>query len=414
MRVLHTADWHLGQRLYGLDRTQEHQCFLDWLLTTIADRQVEALVIAGDVFDTGAPPAAAQQQYYSFLVELSRQQVCRDVIVIGGNHDSAAMLNAAAPILKTLRVHVVGGAPARDEDQCIVLPSEGTTPRLVVAAVPFLRDADVRRAVPGETPDARQERLRAGIHHHYQRVARCAAQWREAGVPVLATGHLFAAGAAESPSERPLTIGTLGQVTAATFPPEAFDYVALGHLHKPQVVGGTAHIRYSGAPVPLSFAEAAHDQQVLLLTFTGLGCPEIEALTVPCRRRLVRFSDSLDEVLSQLAVFERGPEEHVAWAEVRFVSADTNVACLERLREAARAAADHVLVLGTPRHDRPDAVDATDAVLEEVTRVPHLDDLTPTDVFHRLLDQQQYLPETEARTRLETTFAELLARRAAA
>lgn len=410
MKVLHTADWHLGQRFQGgHERIEEQQYFLDWLLAVIDRHGVEVLVVAGDVFDTGNPPAAALELYYSFLARLRGSASCHDVVIVGGNHDSPATLNASASLLKALRVHVVGGVPTRFEDQCIPLPS-AEAPRLVVAAVPFLRDADVRRAVAGESTDEREARVREGIAAHYRRVGECVGSWRNKGVPVLATGHLFAAGGIESKdSERLIHVGSLGQITADAFP-TAFDYVALGHLHRPQRVGGTEHIRYSGAPIPLSFSETEHPQQVVLLTFDGPQMPTIEPLDVPCARRLVRFRGSLDAVLLELAAFDNDTYALPAWADVQFESADTTAACFDRLKGIADGVRDRVRVLGVPRHLRPGTVDATDAVLEEAEPTPHLDTLQPADVFDRLLDQQQILPETDVRTRLQGTFRELLLR----
>jgi len=412
MRVLHTADWHLGQRFRGgQERTEEHKCFLDWLLEVIVRERVDVLVVAGDVFDTGYPPTAAQQQYFRFLADLCRQGVCQDVVIVGGNHDSAALLNASAQLLRHFRVHVVGGVPAQVEEQCLPLPHGAAEPRLVVAAVPFLRDGDVRRSVAGESTEEREARLRDGIAGHYRAVAECVAGWRERGVPVLATGHLFAAGCLESvDSERPIHVGTLGQITAAAFP-AAFDYVALGHLHRPQRVGGTGHIRYSGSPIPLSFAEAGYRQQVLLLDFgREPGYPAVRELAVPCRRQLLRVSGTLEEVLARLDVFEKGEEELPAWVEVQFESGDTNAACLDRLRAVAAAKREHLRVVGVPRHLRLGTIDAEGVVLEDAEPMPQLDELKPVDVFDLLLDLHQFVPDTEPRDRLRGTFAELLRR----
>jgi DNA repair protein SbcD/Mre11 len=412
MKVLHTADWHLGQRFQGgNERIEEQQCFLDWLLTLIEAEGVEVLVVAGDVFDTGNPPAAALELYYSFLARLRASRTCRDVVIVSGNHDSPASLNASATLLKALRVHVVGGVPARFEDQCIRLPHDAAAPRLVVAAVPFLRDADVRRAISGESMDERESRVRDGIAAHYRRVGECVSEWRERGVPVLATGHLFAAGGTASDSEKLIHIGSLGQITADAFP-AAFDYVALGHLHRPQRVGGTEHIRYSGAPIPLSFTETEHPQQVVLLTFEGAAMPTIELRNVPCARRLVRLRGSLEDVLRELAAFDNDGYALPAWADVQFESAETTAVCFDQLRAITNGIRDRVRLLGVPRHFRPGTANPedADAPAETTAPVPHLDTLRPVDVFGRLLDQQLILPETDVRARLQTTFHELLAR----
>ena len=409
MRVLHTADWHLGQRFqHGHERLAEHRCFLDWLLATIEEECVEVLVVAGDVFDTGNPPAAARRLYYQFLARLQASATCHDVVIVGGNHDSAETLNASATLLKALRVHVVGGVPVEFADQCLLLPHDAATPRLAVAAVPFLRDADVRYLVPGESAEERETRLRDGIAAHYHRVADLLSDHRLQGVPILATGHLFAAGCGDNDAstERPLSIGSLGQITADAFPTD-FDYVALGHLHRPQVVGQRAHIRYSGSPIPLSFSETDHPQQVLLLTFDGLGCPRIQALDVPCERRLVRFRGSLDEVIEQLRQYDNAGYQHEAWADVAVLPGLPWSEVQDRIREAWQATEGQVRVVAGPRPLRPQEAEPEAVMSEEPSAGPHLEELSPQTVFEQLLDIQEFEPE--ARQQLLETFGQLLA-----
>jgi exonuclease SbcD len=406
MRVLHTADWHLGQRFQnGYERLDEHRCFLDWLLQTIEEECVEVLVVAGDVFDTGNPPAAARELYYHFLARLKNSATCHDVVIVGGNHDSAATLNASATLLKALRVHVVGGVPARFEDQCLALPFGADEPRLVVAAVPFLRDADVRHLVAGETTEEREASLRNGIAAHYQRLADYLGHCRGQGVPVLATGHLFAAGCGDNDvsTERPLSIGSLGQITADAFP-ACFDYVALGHLHRAQVVGQRTHIRYSGSPIPLSFSETKDTQQVMLLTFAGAGCPTIEALNVPCTRHLVRFSGALEEVLLKIEQYDNGDYPHEAWADVAVLPGLPWAEVQDRIREAWQATDGQVRVVAGPRPLRDKEPEP--AALTEAPAGPHLEELSPQTVFEQMLDTQQLEPA--AREQLLSTFGQLL------
>ncbi len=407
MRVLHTADWHLGQRFQqGHERLAEHRHFLDWLLQTIEAETVEVLVVAGDVFDTGNPPAAARELYYSFLAQLKNSATCHDVVIVGGNHDSAATLNASASLLKALRVHVVGGVPAQLQEQCIALPHGAAAPRLVVAAVPFLRDAEVRQLVAGESTADRDERLRHGIAAHYHALAGHLGHYRALGVPVLATGHLFAAGGTAGDAERDIHVGTLGQITADAFP-DCFDYVALGHLHRPQVVGGRAHIRYCGAPIPLSFSETGHPQQVLLVTFDGAAYPVVQALNVPCTRQLRRFRGGLEQVVQALLDHDNTGFPHPAWAEVAVESGLPWALVQDQIREAWQATDGRVqvLVMRQLRDETTPTLDTPESPL------PDLDELTPRAVFEQMLDTKDYAPE--ARQELLDTFGELLAYQAA-
>ena len=403
MRVLHTADWHLGQHfLTGHERLAEQRAFLNWLLDAVRTAGVEALVLAGDVFDTTSPSHAAQELYYDFLVRLQGTG-CRDVVIVGGNHDSPTLLNASRSLLRALRIHVVGGVPADTNEQIISLNTNNGQPGLVVCAVPFLRDRDLRLAVAGETPEARQARIRDSIAGHYRALSEHerVRGWRERDVPVLATGHLYAAGGeAREGAERDVHIGGLGVVGAEHFP-AAFDYVALGHLHRPQVVGGRAHIRYSGAPVPLSFTEADDKQQVLLLDFAGAGPPAITPLPVPVARRLQRFHGGLDEVEAAILAFDNEAFSLVAWADVQVRSDETYAEVQRRIGAALKERRDHVLAPRGARHQR--LTDAPGLAPEAAVPLEHLHELTVEEVFSRRVAG---LPPERAAA-LTATFREL-------
>lgn len=403
MRVLHTADWHLGQRFSNgnHERTEEHRHFLSWLVETIQTQKVEVLVVAGDIFDTGSPSNVALELYYSFLLQM-QATACRDIVLVGGNHDSPATLNAPARLLRHLRVHVVGCVPDCFEDQVIVLDNADGKPGLVVCAIPFLRDRDVRLSVPGEEAEEREARIRQGIADHYARIAEVEMVWqlKAAGVPVLATGHLYAAGASPSDSERTIHVGNLGQVTADHFP-TVFDYVALGHLHRPQRVGGREHIRYSGSPIPLSFSEIDHPKEVLLLEFAPQSLT-IEALPVPGARRLVRFHGPLDEVLVRLAAYENTGYQLPAWADVEVRSELSQLEVAEQLLAVITQLDRTQLEVLARRHFRLLTLRPLGDEPEPLTRSLH--DFTEREVFEKRLEEE---PE-EARPELLGVFDELL------
>jgi exonuclease SbcD len=403
MRVLHTADWHLGQHfLTGQERLTEQRAFLDWLLVTVQAEGVEALVLAGDVFDTTTPSHAAQELYYDFLVRMQATG-CRDIVVVGGNHDSPTLLNASRRLLRALRIHVIGGVPTDPTEQVVTLASTSGRPGLVVCAVPFLRDRDLRLAVAGESPDERQLRIRHSIAGHYQSLSDhdLVRGLREQDVPVLATGHLYAAGGeAREGAERDVHIGGLGVIGAEHFP-AAFDYVALGPLHRPQMVGGQAHIRYSGSPVPLSFTEADDKQQVLLLDFAGAGPPRITALAVPVARRLQRFHGGLDEVEAAILAFTNEAFSLVAWADVLVHSDEPNPEVQRRIQAALKEQRHQVLAPRGVRHQR--ATEAPGVVNEAAAPIEHLHELTVEEVFRRRVAG---LPPERA-TALTATFQEL-------
>lgn len=317
MRILHTADWHLGKKLDQHDRTEEHVCFLDWLLQTIQEKQIDALIIAGDIFDTGSPANETLRLYYNFLVQL-RQTSCRQAIIIGGNHDSISTLNAPRELLKALQVHVVGGVPDNPEEQIIPLTNPAGETEAVIAAVPFLRDRDVRLSVAGESATEREQRIREGITSHYQNLLPLLEDYRVKNIPLIATGHLFAQGATASDSEKEIHVGSLGKLPASAFP-DAFNYIALGHLHKPQMVGGQNHIRYSGSPIPLSFSESNDTKQIVMVETNGAGDLNVEKILVPNWRPLLRVNGNPDEVKQKLENldFTLQPNQLQAWIEVQ-------------------------------------------------------------------------------------------------
>ncbi|MCI1186085.1 exonuclease subunit SbcD [Hymenobacter sp. DH14] len=402
MRVLHTADWHLGQHfLTGQERTTEQQAFLDWLLLTVQAQAIDTLVIAGDIFDTQSPSYTAQEQYYTFLVRMQATG-CRDIVVVGGNHDSPTMLNASRRLLRQLRIHVVGGVPADPAEQVLHLNAADGRPGLVVCAVPFLRDRDIRLAVAGESPDDRQIRIRQSIAGHYAALSEMdvVRRLREQDVPVLATGHLYAAGGeAREGAERDVHIGGLGLVGAEHFP-AAFDYVALGHLHRPQVVGGRQHIRYSGSPVPLSFTEADDKQQVLLLEFKGAGAPVITPLSVPVARRLQRFHGTLDEVEADILAYDNSAFALVAWADVLVRSDETPAEVQRRVQAVLQLQKQQVIAPRGVRHQR--ATEQPD-LAADIAPLAQLHELTVDEVFGRRVAG---LPPERAAA-LTATFGEL-------
>ena len=274
LTILHTSDWHLGRRLYGRMRYEEFEAFLSWLQETISAHKVDVLIVAGDIFDTMTPSNRAQALYYEFLGKVSKL-CCEHIVIVAGNHDSPTFLDAPSKVLKFLNVHVIGTACDDLNDEVLVLDAIDGTPHCIIAAVPYLRDRDVRGSHAGESADSKDTNVIKGIRAHYDEVASIAKARQEhlsnahqRHIPIIATGHLFAAGSktTEDDGVRDLYVGSLGQISADMFD-DGFDYVALGHLHVPQRVGGCEHIRYSGSPIAMGFGEAKQQKQVLLVEF---------------------------------------------------------------------------------------------------------------------------------------------------
>lgn len=262
MRILHTADWHIGQRLHERQRTDEHEQFLDWLLKTIQEYQVELLLVSGDIFDTALPSSESTNLYYRFLYRLFSETDAYTVIT-AGNHDSPRHLEAPREFLEMGRIYVVGTAD--EPTKCVVtLPREN--PQVAVAAVPFLSESDLRH-LSYETEADRNERYRERFKAFY---ADCVSLM-PVELPKILMGHLFVQGGQVGDSERNVQIGGATATHISDFP-EDVSYVALGHLHRPQTIKGTDYpVRYSGSPIPLRFNETDYRKVVYLLELSDDG-----------------------------------------------------------------------------------------------------------------------------------------------
>lgn len=290
MKIIHTADWHIGQRLHERSRLDEHEQFLDWLFDTIQEHKVELLLVSGDIFDTSLPSAEATNLYYRFLYRLFNETDTYTVIT-AGNHDSARHLEAPRAFLKMGRIHVVG--LATEVSKC-VLPFPPDNPRVMVAAVPYLTEAELPH-VSYETEIERNGRYRERLKSFY---AECISEMpRE--LPKILMGHLFIHGGKESNSERNIQIGGATAIHATDFP-DGVDYVALGHLHRPQTIKGTDYpIRYSGSPIPLRFNEAGYKKKVYLLELSDDGTlVEDKAIEIPVFKELCTVEGDEVSVLS--------------------------------------------------------------------------------------------------------------------
>lgn len=336
MKIIHTSDWHLGQKFLYQDRIAEHQQALDWLIQEIERAEVDGLIVAGDIFDIGNPPNYARRMYYQFLTAL-QSTPCRHVLIVGGNHDSPAMLNAPRDLLEALNVTVVGAASESLEEDIIEWRSADGSLEAVIAAVPFLRDRDIRKSQAGESGMERIAQMRAGIFNHYQKIgALVEEKYASSSVPRIVTGHLYAVGANASDKQNNIYIGDVENIAAKDFP-AIFDYVALGHIHRAQMIGQQQHVRYSGSIIPLSFSETKDDKSIYLLRFQEGQLEACEPLPVPSFRRLKTIEGTFEEVEKRLWDF--GQKERAGatpWIEI-LVHTDKMVPQLDQKIRAVAA-----------------------------------------------------------------------------
>ncbi|WP_247232517.1 exonuclease subunit SbcD [Telluribacter sp. SYSU D00476] len=393
MKILHTADWHIGKQLHKYALDEDHRLFLNWLGDLIEERGIEMLLVSGDVFDTAFPSNAALSLYYSFLQRLIGCK-CK-VVITGGNHDSPGVLNAPREILRQMDISVVGCATDDCSDALLLFPDMN----VAIAAVPYLRDIDLRRSVSGQSYDDRSEAIRQGIRTHYQQfIDLHQAQCRD--LTLLGMGHLYVSGATMSDSEREIhAIGGLAAFGCEHFP-EGYSYMALGHIHKPQKLTDT--VRYSGSPIPLSFSERSDNKYVLELTLTDGKLTNVEALPTPRHRELRTFTGTVDEVWAALDAYI--PSTNLeSLLELNVVEPAFDPQKSVRFDMLVREFEKAPFRIIKPRLTFENRIKEADELFTVGTDI---EDLTPRDVFTRRLESEDL--DDETRSLLLEAFDELL------
>ncbi|MXR36965.1 exonuclease subunit SbcD [Craterilacuibacter sinensis] len=397
MKILHTSDWHLGQHFIGKTRQAEHQAFLAWLLEQVKLCAVDVVLVAGDVFDTGAPPSYARELYNEFVVGLHASGAT--LVVLGGNHDSVATLGESRSLLAHLSTRVVAAVDI--ERQVLVLNGRNGQPGAVLCAIPFIRARDVLQSLPGQSSADKQLSLQQAIQRHYQAVYALAVAQRQVlglDLPVIASGHLTTVGASASESVREIYVGALEAFPTSAFPPA--DYIALGHIHRPQKVGGFEHIRYCGSPIALSFDEAHQQKEVLLVELDAKGLQSVTPLAVPCFQALCAVAGSLESLPHQIAAAAtKATEGQTVWLEVMVRSDDYLADLHGRIQSMCEGLPVDVLRI---RRERGQSALALQQQARET-----LDELSPSEVFERRLAQEE-LPDA-LKVSLQARYALLLA-----
>jgi exonuclease SbcD len=393
MKILHTSDWHLGQSFFTKSRKEEHQGFIDWLLQQVASEQVDAVIIAGDIFDTGTPPSYAREMYNQFVVDM--QQLNCVLVVLGGNHDSVSTLNESKQILACLNTFVVASTGISIDEQVFTIPDKLGQPGAILCAVPFIRARDVLQSSAGETGLQKRQALGDAIKQHYQTLYQIAlTKKQDSGLPlpIIATGHLTALGVSQSESVRDIYIGTLDGFAAEGFPP--VDYIALGHIHKPQIVAKSEHIRYCGSPIPLSFDELGTHKQVMLVEFTGAQRARLSPINIPIFQPMRVIKGDLSTIATALKSFETETETETetdlaCWLCLEVESQDYLSDLQQRIQDMTQGLNVEVLQLRRTRNQRRQLL----SQMQSET----LAELSPHDVFEKRLAMELFEadPETD-------------------
>ena len=379
MKLLHTSDWHLGRALYGRNRHRDFSQFLDWMIDTLDSEKIDVLLIAGDIFDTTTPSNWAQNLYYKFLTRV-QETCCKHVVITAGNHDSATFLEAPSGILKTMNIHVIGSINDDIAKEIIQIPGLNGETQLIVCAVPYLRERDIRFASPGETIEEKSTKLVQGIQGHYTKVVEHAAKIQDSHqnrIPLVAMGHLFAAGGNSVTGDgvRELYVGSLAHVPASLFP-KSIDYLALGHLHSGQLLAKNESRRYCGSPVPMNFGEGKTSKTVVTIEFHQ-NSPTINTIDIPIFQRLESLNGNMEELLSKIEQLKE--EECSIWLEIKY-NGDALVTSLqENMRQAVAGTYLEILRIINTR--------IIESVLTSETNLETLEQLSVEEVFDRCLSQ---------------------------
>jgi exonuclease SbcD len=405
IRIFHTADWHLGHHLHGVSRQLEHQRFLDWLLDELQDKQADALIVAGDIFDSANPSSSAQSQLYDFLVKAKTRLPSLDIVLVGGNHDSASRLDAPSPILNALGVIVVGGLPRGEQGNIdwdrLLVPLTNAVGEVKVwcGAMPFLRNADLPSDQQEDDP------LISGMKSLYADLFMQLQQKAGNDESLILTGHCYMVnGAVSELSERKILGGNQHALPVELFPDD-IAYVALGHLHLAQRVGASNHIRYSGSPIPLSFDESDYPHQVVQVDIRAGQPAETVAVKIPRSVQLLRIPNGKDfavlpEVIVQLQslIFEDLPVEQQPLLELRIRLEKPEPGLRQQIEEVIAKLPVRLLKIST-------AYSGSERSLADLNIEERLEELQPLDVFQRCY-QNKY--DQDAPEAMNALFNELV------
>ena len=395
MKILHTSDWHIGKQLHKYDLSADMDLFFEWMIGYIKTEQVDVLLVSGDIFDQANPSQVAYKQYYDLLKSLIGLD-CK-IILTGGNHDSAAVLNAPKELLRAFDITVIGGATDALAEMFVEIEKGGE--KLVVAAVPFLKDRDIRKSVAGETYATKIEQIKSGLEAYFSAVNQ---YYKDhfSGEPFIVMGHLYVQGSTMSESERDIQIGNQAGVEAYMFE-EVPHYVALGHIHKPQVISQTHNIHYCGSPVALSFSERKHQKQINVITIKDQAITDVEIVHIPKHRNLITYEGDLQEVTQKLEAYT---EETTLKSLVEII-VNEEAESIERrqaFEEFINSQPNELLEIVKSRLNFKSKIRGASDAFAVGTDVA---DVTPMQMFEKKLELQSGLENTED---LKDAFREIL------
>jgi exonuclease SbcD len=395
MKILHTSDWHIGRKIYDGSVDETLSFFFDWLITEINKQKIDVLIVAGDIFNNPFPSQSAYELYYRTLYRLSQTNL-KQIILTGGNHDSAKTLEAPQELLKLLKINVIGSIPENPQDLIIEIQQNNKV-ELAVFAVPFLRDRDIRKSAQGQTDTEIAENIRIGTINYYKKIAKLAENYKQKNIPVIATGHLFVNDISEmDEASKSVYIGSLQQLSSSNFP-DIFDYYALGHIHIPYKVGNGDKARYSGSPIHLNFSKKMYQPQVILIDIDAEK-KNIKPIKVPVFRQLISLEGTFDEIEEKLLNYQND-KPLKTWADIYIIENQQDLTLEKRIENLKRKLKNIEII-----RFRYNFLDTSNQVEEQFAENTDLRDIQPIDIFEKLIVN---LPKDDA-TVLMDTFNNLI------
>lgn len=324
MRLLHTADWHLGRSLEGRSRQTEQENAMEEIIQIADEEKIDAILMAGDVFDTVNPSALSEQLFYETVQRLSKGGK-RPLVAISGNHDHPDRVQAASPLANHHGIHLIG----RPVNELINLKIEKTGQELQVLAVPYPSESRLNECLSAINEE---DQIQAAYNDRLAYLfTHLSGQFRSSAVNI-AMSHLFVAGGKESDSERPIQIGGAYTVAVPSLPEQA-QYTALGHLHRPQtLLRNEKPVRYSGSPLAYSFSESGHTKSVTIIDIEPGGLPEVEERFLSAGKPLVRWK--AQDGLNQVHQWLEEKRDATAWIDLEIQLTDSlNMHDIQALRK---------------------------------------------------------------------------------
>jgi exonuclease SbcD len=392
MKIVHTSDWHLGQRFFGESRETEHRAFLDWLVNIIDRDDIDALVISGDIFDIKNPPSYAKRLYNDFLAK-TRETKCKNIIIIGGNHDSSLVLDEQKKLLKPLKIFIVGGGATKPEDTIFKIERDNKLIG-VISAIAYLSETNLRDSKKSSEERDRAKELENAIARYYKRAYRASKRAiKNRNLPLIATGHLSTLRREHSESVRDIYIGKIELFDKKRFPP--FDYIALGHYHRRVV---SKNIAYSGSPIILSFDEAKHKKYILEVDISADNL-NIKDIEVPKFRDLFTLEGDILDIEKRLKELKLNSPIKPAFVQLKLNPPKNLMHLNSKIDELTNLRKD-IKILKVIVKKISDEI-----MLDGLEDINRLENISPEGLFLKRLEAEDFTKE--AREKLLNRFIQI-------